>query len=130
VVDLLRTLGFEHGWVGREALPEDLRSLPPEQFQMVVDAVFADVKRQAEEDILLNRHLFDGYLYFWSSAAGEGEPTAYLRTFLDGTNRVAALLRALTGPRRDDRQPLNTDALAVALDSSGAVAGKLRALGK
>lgn len=98
VLDILRTLGFEHGWVDREALPEEFRTLPPGQFAEVVDAALADVRRQAEEEVLPTRRLLDEYLYFWMSAAGEDEPKAYLRAFLDGSNRVEALIRALIGP--------------------------------
>ncbi len=97
VVDLLRTLGFEHGWVRREALPEKFRTLPPGQFEEAVHAALADVRRQAEEEVLPTRRHLDEYLYFWMSAADKDEPTAYLRTFLDGTNRVAILIRALIG---------------------------------
>jgi hypothetical protein len=115
--DLLKELGKEHGWLGREAYPEQYRTLPPAQLQEVVDAALEDLRKQAEESALLSRDPLGECLYFWRAAAGEGEPAAFLKEFLDDRDSFTTMLRALAGGeaahRLGEKEPL-TDESAVA----------------
>jgi hypothetical protein len=98
LADLLRDLGKEHGWLERQGLPEEYRTLPPAQLQEVLDAALDDIRNQAEESMLLHRHLLYEYLYVWRDGMGnDDEPKAYLQKLLGDQEDSVKLLRALIG---------------------------------
>ncbi len=95
--DLLKELGKEHGWFGRNVFPEEHQALPPKQFEEVLKAALDDLRAQAEESALLTRRPLDESLYFWRAAAGNDEPKAYLQQMLGDGEGFTNLLGALVG---------------------------------
>lgn len=95
--DLLRDLGLEHGWHGRDPFPDEHRTLPTAQFREVLSAALDDVRSQAAASELTRRPLFDEYLYLWRDAAGDEEPGEYLREMIGDQRGFATLLSALAG---------------------------------
>lgn len=104
IVDILRDLGKEHGWQGREEWPNQHKTLPDKQFRDVLEVALEDIRKQANPNVLLSRHMLDEYLYLWKDAAENNEPKEYLSRLLDENkvDLVYKLLRGLVGQKAAD----------------------------
>ena len=99
MADLLADLGKEHGWFDRPEEDENYRTFPSEQFQEVVQKAVADLRNQAEDGKLLERHPIDVCIYFFRAAVGEKEPAAYFRKLIEEEGSLQVLLKALIGEK-------------------------------
>jgi cytosine/adenosine deaminase-related metal-dependent hydrolase len=92
---VLRSMGHEHGWYrGQASLPKDYRTLYPDDLQEVLDRVSAGIAEEASSGMLLDRELFNEYLYLWKYAEGDEGPAAYLAEVLEQERGVARIAEA------------------------------------
>jgi hypothetical protein len=99
LVDVLRSMGGEHGWYGPEdsrTLPEGLRTLSSNDFSDALSATVMDIEKQSRSVSLLDRDQFDEYLYLWKYAAGDEGPKEYLESVIAAEQGLSDLLLAYT----------------------------------
>jgi hypothetical protein len=95
LVEVLRSMGHEHGWYqGESAVPEQSRLLLPDDLSEVLSEICSKIAEEASSGELLNRDLFNEYLYLWKYADGEEKPTGYLARILERDRGVVELLEA------------------------------------
>ena len=74
IVQVMRSLGMEHGYREKAEEPEEHRKLNKKDFHEVEERVAESIRLQAYDGMLLNRDVFDQYLYLWEDISGVGPP--------------------------------------------------------
>ena len=94
MVQMMRSLGMEHGYREQTKAPEELRTLTAEDFREVEEAVAESIRSQAKDEKLLARDVFDQYLYLWEDISGSGPPRDYLSAVVSKDQTLVRLLQA------------------------------------
>ena len=96
LVIAIRAIGREHGWQGRSPWPAGDRILGDEGLREVCVKISELLAREASEGTLLDRDVFDHYLYLWEEADGTAGPKGFLTGVVNDGKQLLALLRSYT----------------------------------
>lgn len=94
LVDTMRAIGEEHGWRGKNPWPEDDRVLSEDHLAVVCERVTEHIESEAHRSTLLDRDVFDHYLYLWEEASGSHNSQEYLAQTVNDSQKFVALLRS------------------------------------
>jgi hypothetical protein len=100
MVQMMRSLGMEHGYLGRAEQPEEYRTLSVEDFREVEERVAESIRIQAHDGTLLDKDVFDQYIYLWKDISESRPPRDFLFSLVRDDESLVRLLKAY-GERSD-----------------------------
>jgi hypothetical protein len=100
MVQMMRSLGMEHGYLGRAEQPEEYRTLSVEDFREVEERVAESIRIQAHDGTLLDKDVFDQYIYLWEDISESRPPRDFLFSLVRDDESLVRLLKAY-GERSD-----------------------------